>query len=102
MNPLREYVEHVLSELAKDEKFIKHLKASKTRQVVDVSHMEKFADEWLAMQRNVKPAEVRLARRLAVDKFPEMFERARGDVTIAKRMLFSVLSSHVIQKKRTP
>lgn len=99
MTVLREYIEQVVTELARDEKFIRHLKASRARQVVDVATTERFADEWLASQRAVKPAEARLARRLAVDKFPELLERSRGDVTAAKRALFSMLSAVVIKKK---
>lgn len=99
MTVLREYIEQVVTELARDEKFIRHLKASRSRQVVGIAELERFADEWLATQRAVKPEEARLARRVAIDKFPELLERTRGDVTAAKRALFSVLASTVIKKK---
>lgn len=99
MTVLREYIENVLTELSRDEKFIRHLKASRARQVVSVMDQEKFADEWLATQRAVKPEEARLARRVAIDKFPELLERSRGDVIAAKRALFALLTSVVIKKK---
>lgn len=93
MTVLKEYIEQVLTELARDEKFIKTLKAARVHQAVPVVAIEKLADEWAAMQRGLKPEEVRIARRLAIEHFPTLYDKFRGDQAAAKKALFSMLSS---------
>ena len=93
MSVLREYIEQVMTELARDEKFIRHLKAARSQKIVGVAEVERFVMEWVATQRGLKPAEVRNAVRVGIDKFPEMLERTRGDVTMARRMLIGLLNS---------
>lgn len=95
MSVLREYIEQVVSELARDEKFIRHLKAVKSQAVVGVGQVEQFVMEWAKMQRGLKPNEVRVAVRLGIEKFPELMERSRGDVTLARKMLNGLLNSLV-------
>jgi hypothetical protein len=99
MGALHEYIAEVLTELKRDDEFIKSLKATLARQVVPIASIERMADEWLATQKGLKPNEQQVARRLAVDKFPELLEKSRGDQAAAKRALFSVLSGFV---KRRP
>lgn len=104
MTVLKEYIEQVLTELARDEKFIKSLKAARVKSVVPVGDIERMADEWTYMQRGLKPEEVRIARRIAVENFPPLYDKFRGDQVAAKKALFSMLSAFMkikIDKKRT-
>ena len=97
MSVIREYIEQVVTELARDEKFIRHLKTVKSRQYAGVADIEKFVGEWLVTQKGLTPVEVRLAHRLAVDKFPELLDKARNDITAAKKALFSLLTGALIE-----
>lgn len=98
MSVLREYVRDVLAELRKDDEFIRHLKAIKTRATVPITSIERMVDEWAGVQRGLRPNERRLAHRLAVDKFPELYEKARGDEAVAKKSLHALLSKLVVRK----
>lgn len=96
---LREYVESIIMELRKDEKFIKQLKAIKTRAKVPVEAVENMADEWFNSQRGLRDSDRKVARRLAIEKFPDLYERYGGDERSVKRALFSTLNSFL--KRRT-
>lgn len=99
MSVLRDYIQQVLTELKRDEKFIRTLKAARVHQVVPIVNIEKFADEWAATQRGLKPEELRLARRSALEYFPTLFEKFRGDQVAAKKALFSLLTSTIVKKR---
>ena len=92
MTLLKEYVEQVITELARDEKFIKSLKASRVRQSVPIANVEKLVDEWAMTQRNLKPNDIRLAKRYAIEQYVELYEKFRGDLGSTKRALFSALN----------
>jgi demethoxyubiquinone hydroxylase (CLK1/Coq7/Cat5 family) len=96
---LKEYVEHVVAELARDEKFIQQLRTVKSRKYASVSDIEQFVNEWLASQKGLSKNDARLAHRIATAKFAELLHRSHNDVGDAKRELFSLLTSQIIRKK---
>lgn len=98
MSVLREYVRDVLTELRKDDEFIKRLKAIKALTTVPITSIERMVDEWAGVQRGLRPDERRLAQRIAIDKFPELYEKARGDEAAAKKSLHALLSKLVVRK----
>lgn len=98
MNVLREYVRDVLIELRKDDEFIKNLKAIKTYATVPVTSIERMVDEWAGVQRGLRPDELRLAHRIAIDKFQELYKKVRGDEAAAKKLLHATLNKLVIRK----
>lgn len=98
MSVLREYICDVLTELRKDDEFIRHLKAIKSRTIVPITSIESIVDEWAGTQRGLRPDERRLAYRLAVDKFPELYEKAHRDEAMAKKSLHVLLNKLVPRK----
>lgn len=98
MSVLREYIRDVLVELRKDDEFIRHLKAIKARATMPIISIERMVDEWAGMQRGLRPDERRLAHRIAADKFSELYEKARGNEAIVKKLLYALLNKHVIRK----
>lgn|SRR6478609_1564819 len=95
MNVLLEYIEQVVTELKRDHRFIKTLKAVRVRREFSATSVERLVDEWVGLHSNLrlKPIEIRLARRVAQEKFPELYEKYRGDVNSAKKSLFITLSA---------
>lgn len=91
------YVKEVLSELKRDDEFIKHLKKSKFK--ISHQNIEKYADEWASRQRSVTPEQLRIAKRISSEKFHELVEKYRGDEGAAKRALFSLINSIAKKKK---
>lgn len=87
---LKTYIGEVLTELKRDEEFIKSLKKVRVRS--EVPDIDKFADEWSASQKSLKPADVAIARRLARDRFPDLYDRSLGDVQKARRALNNTLT----------
>ena len=100
MNVLSEYIEQVVTELAKDEKFIKTLKAARVTSVVPITNIEQLVDEWASSQKGLKYDEVRVAKRLAVERFPELYDKFRGDQTAIKKALFSMLNAFTKKRVR--
>lgn len=92
---LKEYIEQVVTELKRDHEFIKTLKKAKVRQQFTAASVERMVDEWVSLHAkfHLNPKEVRLAQRLAFEKFPELYEKFRGEVGLAKKSLFITLST---------
>ncbi len=88
---LKEYVASVLVELSRDEEFIRTLKVNRIK--AQDPNIERLADEWAATQKGLKPDELRIARRLVVDRFPDAHQRARGHEPTIKRALFAMLNA---------
>lgn len=95
MSVLVEYIEQVVTELRRDHRFIKSLKAARVRQEFSASSIEQLVNEWVRIHDNLRlrPMEIRLARRVAQEKFPELYEKFRGDIHSAKKSLFITLSA---------
>lgn len=87
---LRSYIGEVLTELKRDEEFIKTLKKVRVRS--EVPDTDRFVDEWSTSQKALKSGDVQIARRLASEKFPELYDRSHGDVNRARRALALVLT----------
>lgn len=98
MDQLKQYIQTVLVELRKDDKFIQHLKNIKARTAVPLTSIEAMVGEWFKTRGDIKPDEKRIALRVAIDKFPEMYAKSRGDVGVAKRMLYSTLNNTIKKK----
>ncbi len=96
MSVLREYIEQVVTELKVDHKFVKLLKVARDRKKASSINIDKLVDDWLARnsQLRLKPQEIRVAHRIAYDKFPELFDKFRDDAAAAKKALFISLSMY--------
>lgn len=95
MNELKEYIEQVITELSRDHKFIKQLKAARVHKDFSIANVERLVEEWATSHAKLKlsASDVRIAQRLAYERFPEIHDKHRGDIPSAKKSLFIMLSS---------